>query len=82
MGTEALGGGCILNAVSIGEDHTLHLIGRLSLARAAASKRTKEAIELKEILFGFETDKGYSAFVRAVAVSSQLLHGERAKLRA
>ena len=27
MGTEALGGGCILNAVSIGEDHTLHLIG-------------------------------------------------------
>ena len=63
MGTEALGGGCILNAVSIGEDHTLHLIRRLSLARAAASKRTKEAIELKEILFGFETDKGYSAFV-------------------
>jgi hypothetical protein len=35
MGTEALGGGRILNAVSISEDHTLHLIGRLSHARAA-----------------------------------------------
>jgi hypothetical protein len=54
----------------------------LSLARAAASKRTKEAIGLKEILFGFEMDKGYTAFGRAVAVSSQLLQGERAKLRA
>ena len=37
MSTEALGGDCILNAVSIGEDHTLHLIGPLSHARAAAS---------------------------------------------
>jgi len=37
MGTEALGGGCILNAVSKGKDHTLHLIDPLSHARAAAS---------------------------------------------
>ena len=37
MGTKALGGGCILNAVSIGEDHTLHPIGPLNHARAAAS---------------------------------------------
>ena len=33
MSTKALGGGCILNAVSIGQDHTLHLIGPLSHAR-------------------------------------------------
>jgi hypothetical protein len=34
---KAFGGGGILNAVSIGEDHTHHLIGPLSHARAAAS---------------------------------------------
>ncbi len=37
MGTKGLGGGGFLNAVSISEDHTLHLIGPLSHARAAAS---------------------------------------------
>ena len=36
MSTKALGVGCILNAVSIGEDHTLHLIGPLSHARGRA----------------------------------------------
>ena len=37
MGTKALGGGGILNAVSIGEGHTRHLVGPLSHARAAAT---------------------------------------------
>jgi hypothetical protein len=36
MGTKVLGGGGILNAVSIAEDHTRHLVGPLSHAIAAA----------------------------------------------
>ena len=39
MGTEALGAGRILNAVSIGEHHTVYLIGRLSLARRPRGQR-------------------------------------------